>query len=218
MKLSRIVIAAAALACLAVSFVRAEAAAIPGDGVLNFSVMRKGDEIGRHVMKFEQKDDGSIAVDIRTRVKVKLLMITAYHFEHDSTELWKGGRLVSQHSKTDDDGDKHVMKVALNGGNLEVTADGAMAPADPEIIPASLWNVALVKQGVLLNTLDGSRMKVNVSKIGEETVPVRGSHMKATHYHVTGDLERHLWYTDQGLLVKVRFNGDDGSEINYILD
>lgn len=194
----------------------AHASAIPNDGILDFTVMRKGQEIGRHVMKFTQDGDRT-RVDIRTRVKVKVLFIPAYHFDHDARETWIGGQLVDMWSKTDDDGKKHSMKVTKQGDMLNVEADGLAGPAPAQIIPASLWNSDLIKQDVLLNTLDGSRMKVTVTDMGAESVPVRGQMIQASHYRVRGDLERDLWYTSPGLLVKVVFKGDDGSEIQYLL-
>ncbi|WP_367272434.1 DUF6134 family protein, partial [Parvibaculum sp.] len=39
----------------------------------------------------------------------------------------------------------------------------------------------------------------------------------ATHYSVTGKLNRELWYDDKGVLVQVKFDGSDGSEITYVL-
>jgi len=194
----------------------AHASAIPSDGKLDFTVIRKGKDIGRHTMKFAQTSDQT-TVDIRTRIEVKVLFIPAYHFDHDAKETWVGGQMVDMWSKTDDDGEKHRMKVIKQGEQLNVEADGLAKPAPENIIPASLWNNDLLKQGVLLNTLDGSRMKINVANLGTETVPIRGQTVQADHYQVRGELERDLWYTSQGLLVKVQFKGDDGSYIQYLL-
>ena len=75
------------------------AATVPDDGVLNFSVMRKGDKIGSHRMVFTHSNDKT-SVNITTRIKVKVLFVTAYHFEHNSRETWQGDQMTSLWSKT----------------------------------------------------------------------------------------------------------------------
>jgi hypothetical protein len=50
-------------------------------------VLREGEEIGRHELLFRRQGD-KLAVDVRTRVAVKVLFVTAYRFEHDGQEFW----------------------------------------------------------------------------------------------------------------------------------
>ena len=40
----------------------------------------------------------------------------------------------------------------------------------------------------------------------------------ATHLVVSGELERELWYDDDGILVHLRLVARDGSTIEYFLD
>ncbi len=192
------------------------AATLPSGGVLDFTVVRKGKDIGRHLMTFDKKDN-QVDVSIETRVKVKVLMITAYHFDHSAKETWKNGKLTTMKSSTDDNGKKHRMKVTMQGTKLFMEADGTGRPVPVDIIPASLWNKTMVEQASVLNTLDGRTMKINVENAGEEILTVRGAEIKTDHYKIRGELQRDLWYTPSGLLVKVAFNGDDGTEVQYIL-
>jgi len=107
--------------------------------------------------------------------------------------------------------------VKEDGGKLVVDGDGRQGDEEIDVIPASLWNDDLVKQSTLLNTLDGSSMPVTIANLGTENVDVNGKPVAATHYSVTGKLNRELWYDDEGVLVQVKFNGSDGSEISYVL-
>jgi hypothetical protein len=217
--LPRLSAAAFAAACLSalVSLSAADQAwaAPPPGGVLDFTVLRNGSEVGKHEMLFRNEADG-LKIDIRTNVAVKVAFITAYRFEHEGHEVWQGGRLVRLWSKTNDDGTKHVLDVTAGGNELVVMADGKDTEKVSVSIPASLWNERLVQQRSILNTLDGSRMSIQVSDLGTEAVPVKGGKVPARHYAVTGDLQRELWYDAQNVLVKVRFKAKDGSDIEYL--
>lgn len=209
--------ALALVACLlAVASLSSAWAAVPHDGNLDFTVLRDGSEIGSHRLHFSNGGDG-LRVDIKTDIKVKLLLVTAYRFEHDGHEIWRDGHLTRLWSKTNDDGTKHDLTVAAADGKLVVEGDGKVADAPAEIVPASLWNEGILKGGTILNTLDGRGMKVQVKNMGADVVEARGHRIQATHYAITGDLQRELWFDSNAVLVKVRFTGTDGSEIQYVL-
>lgn len=202
----------AALCCLAV----AARAGAPPNGRLDFTVLRGDDEIGRHEMLFRREGD-ELSVDVRTRIAVKVLFVTAYRFEHDGQELWRGGRLVRLDSTTNDDGTRHALHAEATGAGLRVSGDGRDSDVDGTIVPASLWNEGVLRGGSILNTLDGRAMAVTVQDLGPETVNVRGRPVEARHYRVAGELERDLWFDSNSVLVQVRFPGRDGSVIRYEL-
>lgn len=209
------------LACLLASAVTvfttgAFAASPPSPQDLNFTVMREGDAIGTHVMKFNQSGD-TLNIDIVTDVTVKLAFITVYRFEHKGIETWRNGRFVAASTVSNDDGKDHILKVQAEGDQLAVNGDGEVHKTSVGIMPASLWNPDIVKHDVLLNTLHGKHMKVTVEDIGEESVMVKGVPVTARHYSIHGELERELWFDKAGTLVQVRFKGSDKSEILYVL-
>lgn len=186
------------------------------DRQLRFTVLRDGDEVGHHTLSIHAGRD-STTVDVETKVVVRVALVPVYRFEHRDEEVWKDGRLVALSSKTHDDGTDHVLKVAAGRAELEVTGDGTTRELPPSTIPASLWNPATVRQGALMNTLDGHMMAVSVADLGPDTVPVRGQPRPAHHYVLTGELARELWYDGDGTLVQVRFRAKDDSEILYVL-
>lgn len=191
-------------------------AAVPESGRLDFAVMRNGDQIGLHEMKFH-KTGNDMQVDINTKVAVKIAFLTVYHFDHEGHEVWRGGNLLHLWSQTDDDGTTHVLDAAATAGGLEVRADGKPTVARDPMVPASLWNETILKGGGILNTLDGSPMSVAVADLGTETIDAGGKRIPARHYAVSGDLQRDLWYDQRNVLVRVHFKGKDGSDIEYVL-
>ena len=63
----------------------------------------------------------------------------------------------------------------------------------------------------------GEALSVVFREIGRETVKARGAEISATKIVVSGDLERELWYGEDGFLVHLRLIGRDGSTISYEL-
>ncbi|MDH5187885.1 MAG: DUF6134 family protein [Rhodospirillaceae bacterium] len=187
---------------------------------LSYTVLRNGSPIGTHNYILNSNGDET-TVSINTDIKVKIFFATVYEFLHSSVEKWKGGMLVSIQSTTNDDGTPKELNVKGSGSALLINAKvkgaarNSKAPATS--IPASLWNKEIISQSRLLNTLDGKIMKVKIDNLGVETVPSNGGNEQATHYKISGELTRELWFNANGDLVRVRFPADDKSEIIYAL-
>ncbi|NQU56411.1 MAG: hypothetical protein HQ513_04190 [Rhodospirillales bacterium] len=183
---------------------------------LSYTVLRNGDPIGTHAYSFKEKGSG-LVVNINTDIKVKVAFLTVYRFEHQASEEWRRGKMVSTTSVTNDDGKDHKLKVSFGGNNLKINGDGKKSVAAYGAMPASLWHPDTVKNTVLLNTLDGTMMTVKIDDLGSDLVKVKGHEVSAQHYRLSGDLERELWFDPNGALVQVQFKGDDGSDISYEL-
>lgn len=187
---------------------------------LDFTVLRDGKDIGTHSYTISEQGD-KILVEVNTDIQVKVLFVTAYKFLHASKEVWRGGKLVSLTSTTDDDGTQKALQVTANAGKLDVDSivnnQDRRQNADIDTQPASLWNPSIVSQHKILNTLDGALMKINVSDFGSEVVEAAGKQISAHHYAVSGQLTRDLWFNDAGDLVRVRFPDKTNTEIVYAL-
>lgn len=177
----------------------ASAASVPDSHALTFDVIRKGKDIGDYSIRFQPKGN-ALTVRLKTDVAVKILGISAYVFTQDSTEHWTAGKLASLTSVTNDDGKAHNIRIGASS-----------------TLPASLWNADLVKATRALNTVDGHKMAIRVNSLGSEQVATGHGTVTATHYRLSGDLARDLWYAADGTLAKVAFVGDDGSKIEYRL-
>jgi hypothetical protein len=190
-----------ALGATALLATAAGAASIPSSGTLAFDVIRGGKDIGDHTYSFK-RNGNQLTVDIVTDVAVKLPILGTklYSFQHKSRENWQNGQLARIQSNTNDNGKP-------NNVNLGHT----------NLVPASLWNDAILKQNSVLNTVNGKRMSISAVDLGARNVLAAGRHLNARQYRLSGDLQRDLWYDPTGLLVKVGFTADDGSAIQYLL-
>jgi hypothetical protein len=212
------------LSAIAVSAVVATAVSAPAQAfevparALTYVVERDGSAIGSHKLTFQPQSDGLLAVDIETKIAVKAVFVTVYRFEHQAHEEWRQNQLVSLQTKTHDDGTDHQIHAQELAGLLQITADGASRAVAEPIFPASLWNPDALTQGQLLNSLTGATMAVSITNLGRETIATSSGDQMAQHYHIAGDLERDLWFNDQGQLAGVAFKAKDGSSIRYRLD
>lgn len=192
------------------------AAGVPDRDVLDFAILRNGSEIGRHVIRFEQRGDPTI-VRILAEVDYRIAFVPLYIFRHEAREVWRGDRLVAMTAATDDNGDEYTVAVTLHDGSLRVSVNGAEMAIDAGTIPASLWNNAVEGRRTIVDPADGELMEVSVRAAGEELIEVRGREVRARRFVMSGDFERDLWFDTDNVLVQVRFKGEDGSEIRYRL-
>ncbi|MDE4303030.1 DUF6134 family protein [Phaeobacter gallaeciensis] len=172
----------------------------PSQGALRFDVIRKGKDIGELSYSFSgsaAKYSVQVVTDIA--VKIPLIRVNAYAFKQNSVETWANGKMTSIRSATDDDGDAHQISEKGRG-----------------LLPASLWNDDILKRRQLLNTIDGTVMSVRVIDLGVQNVPTRNGQLRAHHYRISGDLERDVWYDQNGDLAHVSFKADDGSTVTYL--
>lgn len=175
----------------------------------NYDVIRKGKNIGTHSYTFTENGN-NLKVDVLTDIKVKIGFIPVYRFKTQGTEEWDEGKLTAYKSTSDDNGeDKYLI---INNNYLESNLKKESFISS-NYVPASLWSFSTVTQSELLNTLDGSLMKVSITKLGDEEI----SSIVTTKYEIAGEFKRSLWFDKNNKLIQVKFSGDDGSEILYRL-
>lgn len=188
-------------------------AADPQD--LSLTVLRDGDPIGTQKYSFS-KDGDKVMVNSSMHTQVKKLGITVYRHDFDGQEVWQNGQLVSFKSKTHDNGDDWDLAMQKQGDALQVNCNGqtTTVPADAMIV--SLWNKDVLQKNELLSSLNGKPYKnLAVRDAGQEMITIKGQSVPAQHYVMTGDLERDLWYDQDGRLLKVAFD-KNGSKIEYV--
>jgi hypothetical protein len=193
---------------------RGAVAAQPTTTDTKFAIMRKGEQIGTHSIELRQAG-AETTVNSATSVIVKILFVTAYHYEHNSTERWIDGHLVSLNSITNDNGTKHKLDLGSKGSALLLQVDGKSTQVDKNIVPTSLWNPAILRQSVALDSVDGKLVPITVVDDGMENITSPGR--PAHHFTINGHFKQDVWYDEQGRLVHAQFVGTDGSIITYEL-
>jgi hypothetical protein len=191
-------------------------AVFPPAGKLTYNVIRDGNVIGTQAVEFRRNGD-TLVVVTNVKIKVSILGITLYRFTHSGEEEWKAGQLVRVTSRTDDDGEKRIVDLKLEGEKLKGLYNGLAKEFPAGMIPASFWHPETVKQTALLDQVKARHRQIAVKDAGVETIDLQGKKIEAHRYSMTGQIKRELWYGLDGRLAKLQFPGKDGSKIIMIL-
>ncbi|NYZ15688.1 DUF3108 domain-containing protein [Azospirillum sp. RWY-5-1] len=205
----------AALALALLSLLPATPALAAGDSrTLTYRILMGDDPIGTETVTIERQGPRT-RVTVEASTRVTMLFIT-FRYDHKREELWEGGTLVSVTTSTDDDGTPHRLELRRAGAGFRLTADGKDADLPADALPLTLWTPAVLKHPLLLSVIDGSRYRVAARPVGRETVEAAGRKTDAQHHRIDGDVERDLWYADDGTLLMTRFRRS-GYDITYAL-
>jgi len=180
---------------------------------VSFQVLRNGSQIGTHVFSFERNAD-DINVTVTINIDFKLAFITLYRFVHEGHEVWRHDRLVSMETTTNDDGTKHHLSVNAGGETFRIAIDGREFEA-PRMALASLWRGDYPADGMMLDPVDGTLLKVRSRLVGDEKIAATEGGIGVRHFELRGDLVRDIWLDSSGMLLRQLFPADDGSQIEY---
>lgn len=182
---------------------------------LTFDVVWGGDIIGVHAVRFEVAGD-ELRVRNTIDLAVTVLWITAFSYLHHSTELWRGGRLVSFESETLDNGRTDTVKGEARNGGFEVAGRKGtlMAPAD--IIPGTFWNPEIISRDVVLDPKKGTLEEQVVHGRDRIRITVDGKPRTVTRYRLDSILDGAIDYDDQGRWAGAWFK-KKGGRVEYRL-
>jgi Family of unknown function (DUF6134) len=197
-------------------FFAAAAHADSATETMKFAVTRDDAPIGTNTIDVIRKG-AETSVQIVTHVAVGMAFFTLYKFDQTETELWTNGRLLAMNAITDDNGTLHRTNANCRDGKLVVDGDGQVQKVATTVVPASLWNPAMLSQNTALNPEDGKLVPVSVVDRGEDNLTVAGRLERVHHYLLKTLFSQDVWYDDGHHLVKMELKGADGSTIRYQL-
>ena len=189
------------LACLATGLAGplGRAAAAPEQPRdLRFRVTRAGSEIGTHAVSFSQTDP-SLIVRTSVNLQVKVAFITAFHYQHESEEIWQDGRLAAARSRTNDNGRKfEVAGEAVRDGFRTVGPSGPFIAAPELLTSNTVWREEFARQSALINVQEGGELGVATTPLGRDAITLRDRQIAATKFRIiTPQCAGHLWYDDR---------------------
>ncbi|WP_191058486.1 DUF6134 family protein [Geminicoccus harenae] len=173
-----------------------------------FRVMRKGDDIGRHQIRFEPDGD-LVKVTTAIDIKVKLAFITVASFKQDAVERWQGGTLVEGRSRIVDDGD--IFDVSFEAKDEQLVVQG---PKGRVRVPLgtmtdiAFWNQEIVHETTLLDSKTTELIKTTTTPGVPDMVDLGdGRKVAATRYEMSGTQGRtgSIWYDESGRFVRTSF-------------
>lgn len=202
--------------CLATLFVLSAAAA-SADQTWDFRVFLDDKEIGTHRFDLVEQG-GERQLTSKATMKVKLLFVTAYTYDHHDVEHWQGDCLSKLASTTDDNGKKHRVDVQRRDGATVVkTLEGTQRLGEC-VLTFAYWNPAMLQQTRLLNSQDGEHVAVEIKDAGADTIEVRGVKTPARRYELRSEkLSIDLWYSQQSEWLALESKTARGQKLIYKL-
>ena len=182
---------------------------------IHFDVYRNGAQVGHHFVKFSN-DFGSLEVHSKFEMKIDFLFFNAFHFKYNSEARGVGGALEHLKVHVSDDGQKFQMTAVRHDKSIEVASLNGNYTTPVPVFPTNHWNVSVLNQTRVLNTLTGRMNEVKITARALEVVHTEIGSVQATRYVYSGDLDNEVWYDQQGRWVKMRFKARDNSVIDYI--
>lgn len=158
------------------------------------------------------------------KFKVKILFVNAYQYDHKAVENWQGDCLNGLVSHTVENKVISDVKGKLIDGSF-VVDDGKTKQNLPACtMTFAYWNPKILEQTKLLNPQNAEWLDIKTTKIGVETLEVKGKKIEATHYKLDGSLEGKnklkidLWYeTVSNVWVALKSITPEGYTVNYKL-
>jgi Domain of unknown function (DUF6134) len=154
-------------------------------------------EIGRHVITFACQGD-DLLVETKISGKVTMLSLPVYTLDGSYREVWRGDRLISFESRVNDNGQQFEVSARAEGDKMVIDRRRGVIEAPATIVSDHPWNFAVLDRPLLFDARRGKLRHVQVEPAGEETLLIGGREVPARKYRMTGDLERMLWYGEDG--------------------
>jgi len=182
--------------------------------VLNFRVLKDGEPIGYEKVEITPTASGR-TVRVETLTDVSVLFLK-FHYDHQRTEQWHGDKLVSVEITTNDDGTHYTWQASYDEDCYQLAGKGVgKRDACDGAWPLSLWSEDITVKTDLYSVINAEPYGVHTRKVGTENVTVENRETPATHYIMSGDIERDLWYGPDGKLLKTSFKRK-GYDIDFI--
>lgn len=175
----------------------------PEKRTLDYAILKDGESIGGEKVDIT-RDGDTVTVDVAASTRVKLLMLN-FSYDHKRREVWRGGALESLSADTNDDGTRHKVEMVRAGTGYRLTVDGQTSDLPADALPLALWTADVVKSALLIGVSDGQRYKAAAKALGDETIDVGGRTVKAKRWRISGDIERDLWFAEDGSAAQIAF-------------
>ncbi|MBS8275074.1 hypothetical protein DYI21_15895 [Thalassospira tepidiphila] len=185
-----------------------------GSEVLNFRVLKDGEPIGYETVEITPTATGQ-TVTVKTLTNVQVLFLK-FHYDHQRTEQWQGGKLVSVETTTNDDGTHYTWQASYDADCYMLSGKGVgKRDACDAAWPLTLWQENVTGKTNLYSVINAEPYVVRTDKVGKEPVLIEAGETPATRYTMSGDVERDLWYGTDGKLLKTSFKRK-GYDIDFI--
>ncbi len=180
--------------------------------VRQFNVSVDGKPSGQYTMTITKGDDGGVSVTCDAHVKVKVLGITAYHYDYTGVEEWKDGRVQSLRSRCDDDGKKFEVTATAGEKGLTVKVNGREKTVGGDVYLTSACCLPDAKRRdgdlPLMEADNGQEINGKIQQVSSGPMTVCGESVNVTRYRLTSLVVHDVWYDGSDRMVRQEWTED----------
>ncbi len=190
--------------------------AMPAD--IAFDIIRGGDKIGVHEVRFTSLGNGDFKAHTNVDVAVRLGFLTLFRFEQEITEVWRQGAMVEAEGTTNDDGQKARFRAELAGRELAIEGPAGRQKAPlGAMTDIAFWNPKIARQDQVVDTWLGQLAPLIVGSGDLEEIELRGRRIRARRYSFTANRGRSgkVWYDERGVWVR-GYLKTPNAELDYL--
>jgi hypothetical protein len=179
----------------------AQAGGAPGR--LNFEILMNGARVGVHSVTVERAGEDTlvkVAIDMKGKVGP-----FSFFYSHACTERWRAEQLQALNCRDQENKTINEVRAERGPAGLTIFRNGAQITAGVDAVPTSWWRTRTVAQTRLLDTRDGTLMRVRTAKVGDTKITVGGATVTAGHHKLRATTTTDIWYDSAGRWVKMKF-------------
>jgi len=181
-----------------------------------YDVYREERVIGSHELRFTQEGE-VLRVDAEMNLHIRFLGLFNYRYLYQATEHWLHGQLQSLVVRVNDDGKETQIQMQRQGDVLIVSKDGKSHEIQGEFLTTNHWNVDVLSEQQVINTLTGELSQLSVERLGQIEVQRGAEQVSIPHYRLGGDLhDTETWYDEEGRWLGMEFSARDRSRIRVL--
>lgn len=180
-----------------------------GSTVWDFSVLRKGQQVGQYRLQFVGgENDWQVISELDMNIAI---LWWHYDYHYQAVEQWQGEQLQSLRITINDNGEQSSQLWQRQGEVLQ--------GPDGRQLALPLWlshhyDRRVLEQTQLFNTLTGRLNRFQLGPISLAAVHSNGQPLEAQGFAYEGELhDTQVWYDQQGRWVGLRFKARDASWI-----
>ncbi|MFC1665891.1 DUF6134 family protein [Pseudomonadota bacterium] len=181
----------------------------------NFKVFLDDKEIGFH--KFEVKNErDKQKISTNASFNVKFFIFSAYKYEHDNLERWRGRCLTQIDSVTNDNGKALKVVGRQTEDGFYVETHEMKKLYGPCVKTFAYWDYSILQEKQLLNSQTGELVDVDIEFIGRNPLTINGKTIRVRNYRlIAKNLQIDLWYSDTNRWLALESLTESGRIVRY---
>ena len=149
-------------------------------------------------------------VETQTNFLVKMLGMRIYSEQAQRTEQWRGNRLISYQSVTDENGRPLVVNGRADGGSFVINSPNGTVTAPANVRPANPWSAVFLGSNTMMRPDTGALEHVRITSLGPANVTLNGRTIPTQSYEVDGDQKYVVDLDGRGIPVEFKVDGSTG--------